>query len=252
MKTIPQHRWHVPIEEAKKIQEQLSHLVISEDEFEKTERLSGVGIAFSKHQDKISVACVNFSFPQLQVLDQIVQKRRCDFPYRPGLFAFSAGPAILSALKKIERADLIIFPGRGIDHPRGLGLASHLGVLLGLPTIACSKRPLWKNQPDPPERKGAYLFVEDKCGEAIGAVVRTKDSVRPIYVTTGHKMSIETAVKTILECSKNHRIPEPIRYAHILARKKLDASIWRSAYGFSYKRYSGASKTSECFCTWLQ
>jgi deoxyribonuclease V len=225
MKTIPQHRWDVSIEEAKKIQEELSRFVISRDNFEKIEKIAGVGVAFSKDQDRISVACANFSFPKLQMSDQIVEERRSDFLYRPGLFAFSVGPAILSGLKKMERPDLIIFPGKGIYHPRGLGLASHLGVLLGVPTTACSKRPLWKNHPDPPEEKGAHLFVEDKHGELIGAIVRTRHSVKPIYVTIGHKISIQTAVKTILECSKNYRIPEPLRYAHILARNKLDASL---------------------------
>ena len=224
-RTIHQHKWNVSIEEARKIQEELSHLVISEDEFKKIEKISGVGVVFSKDQARISVACVNLSFPQLQVLDQIVQKRQCDFPYRPGLFAFSVAPAILSALKKIRRPDLINLPGRGIDHPRGLGLASHLGVLLDVPTIACSKRPLWKNHPDPPEEKGAHLFVEDKHGEPMGAVVRTRESVKPIYVTIGHKICIETAVKTILECSTDHRVPEPLRYAHVLAKERLRSQL---------------------------
>jgi deoxyribonuclease V len=198
-RTIRQHKWDVSIEEAKTIQEELSHFVTSKDELKRIEKISAVGVAFSKDEDKISVACANFSFPQLQLLDQIVQKRQYDFPYRPGLFAFSLGPAILSALKKIPRPDLIIFPGRGIDHPRKLGLASHLGVLLDVPTIACSKRPLWRNHPDPPEEKGTHLFVQDKYGELMGAVVRTRDSVKPIYVTIGHNICIETAVKIILE-----------------------------------------------------
>lgn len=219
MKTLPQHRWHVSIEEAKKIQGELSHLVISEDEFEKIERISGVGVAFSKDQDKISVACINFSFPQLQILDQILEKRNCDFPYSPGLFAFSVGPAILSILDKIEKPDLVILPGRGVDHPRKLGLASHLGVLLDIPTVACSKRPLWRNHPEPSMEKGAHVFMEDKDRKLIGAVVRTKEKVKPIYVTIGHKISIQTAVKIVLECSTNYRIPEPLRHAQILARK---------------------------------
>jgi deoxyribonuclease V len=224
-RTIRQHRWDISIEEAKKIQEELSHFVISEDDFVRIEKISGVGVAFSKGQDRISVACVNFSFSQLQLLDQIVQRRQYDFPYRPGLFAFSLGPAVLSALKKIERPDLIIFPGRGIDHPRKLGLASHLGVLLDVPTIACSKRPLWRNHPDPPEEKGTHVFVQDTHGGLIGAVVRTKGSVKPVYVTIGHKISIQTAVKITLECSKNYRIPEPLRYAHIMARGRLRARL---------------------------
>jgi deoxyribonuclease V len=219
MKTNCQHTWNVSIEEAKKIQDELSRFVITKDEFEKIEKILGVGVVFLKDENKITVACVNFSFPQLQILDQIVEKLNCDFPYVPGLFAFSVGPATLSALNKIEKPDLIIFPGRGIDHPRKLGLASHLGVLLDLPTVACSKRPLWKNHPEPSLKKGEYEFVQDKNGMPIGAVVRTRHKVKPIYVTIGHKISIQTAVKIILECTTDYRIPEPLRQAHILAKK---------------------------------
>ncbi|KPK74860.1 MAG: hypothetical protein AMJ89_05290 [candidate division Zixibacteria bacterium SM23_73] len=219
------HPWKVSHEEAKKIQAELSCFVITKDQFEKIEKISAVGVIFSKDEDKISVACANFSFPQLQILDQIVEKGNCDFPYTPGLFAFSVGPAILSVLNKIEKPDLIIFPGRGIDHPRKLGLATHLGVLLDFPTIACSKRPLWRNCPDLSMEKGAHVFIQDKNGKSIGAVLRTKDKVKPIFVTIGHKISIQTAIKIILECSKNYRIPEPLRYAHNLAKKRLIAPV---------------------------
>jgi deoxyribonuclease V len=213
------HSWNVSIEEAKKIQEKLSRFVTAKDDFERIEKILGIGVIFSKEQDRISVACVSFSFPQLQILDQMVEKRNFDFPYIPGLFAFSVGPTILSLLNRIEKPDLIIFPGRGIDHPRKLGLASHLGVLLDLPTIACSKRPLWKNHHDLSMKKGAHEFMQDKNGNVVGAVVRTKDKVKPIYVTIGHKISIQTAIKIILECTTDYRIPEPLRYAHILAKR---------------------------------
>jgi len=225
MKSKHSHPWNVSIEEAKKIQEGLSEFVITNDEFarnlcleKKIEKVLGVGIIFSRDEGKVSIACVSFSFPQLQILDQIVEKRNYDFPYTPGLFAFSVGPVILSLLNKIEKPDLVIFPGRGVDHPRKLGLASHLGVLLDLPTIACSKRPLWKDYSDLSMEKGAHVFMKDKNGALIGAVVRTKDKVKPIYVTIGHKISIQTAVKIILQCSPRYRIPEPLRQAHILAK----------------------------------
>lgn len=219
MKSNHSHPWNVSIGEAKGIQEELSSFVITKDDFKRIEKVLGVGIIFSESEDRITIACVNFSFPQLQILDQIVDKRNCDFPYTPGLFAFSVGPAILSLLEKIDKPDLVIFPGRGVDHPRKLGLASHLGVLLDVPTIACSNRPLWKNCPDSSMEKGAHVFIEDNDGKLIGAVIRTKDNVKPIYVTIGHKISIQTAVDIILEYSVNCRIPEPLRQAHILANK---------------------------------
>lgn len=112
-----------------------------------------------------------------------------------------------------------MFPGRGVDHPRRLGLASHLGVLLDLPTIACSKTPLWSNFPEPSLKKGAYVFIPGENKQICGAIVRTKDHVKPIFVTPGHKISIQTAVKIVLQCSQNYRKPEPLRQAQILARK---------------------------------
>lgn len=137
----------------------------------------------------------------------------------PGFFAFSAGPAILSALKKMERSDLIIFPGRGIVHPRGLGLASHLGVLLDLPTIACSRTPLWRDIPEILSKKGAHELIKGENEVPVGAVVRTREGAKPVFVTPGHKISVQSAVKIVLECSPRFRIPEPLRQAHIQAER---------------------------------
>jgi deoxyribonuclease V len=217
------HPWSVSLEEAKRIQEELSGLVILRDDFEKLEKVSGVGVVFSKRQDEVFVGCVSLLFPELKILKTSFHKQKISFPYTPGFFAFSAGPAILSAIKKIEKPDLIIFPGRGIEHTRRLGLASHLGVLLNLPTIACSKTPLWRDYPEPSSKKGAHVFIEGEKGEPIGAVVRTREGTKPIFVTSGHKISIQTAVRIALECSPKYRIPEPLRQAHILATKMRES-----------------------------
>ncbi len=174
---------------------------------------------FPGNRTKSSLGCVSLSFPQLEIEETALHKQKVSFPYIPGLFAFSAGPAILSAIKKMQRLDLIMFPGRGIAHPRGLGLASHLGVLLDLPTIACSKTPLWRDYPEPSSKRGSYLFIERKDKQLAGAVVRTRESKKPIFVTQGHKVSIQTAVKIVLQCSPKYRMPEPLRQAHMLARK---------------------------------
>ncbi|MCK4225150.1 MAG: endonuclease V [candidate division Zixibacteria bacterium] len=223
------HSWCVSLVEAKQIQERLSGQVILKDDFKKIEKIVGVGVVFSKREDEVFVGCASFSFPELKIQDTTSHKEKVNFPYTPGFFAFSAGSAILSAIKKIERSefgscgpDLIIFPGRGIAHPRGLGLASHLGVLLDLPTIACSKTPLWKDYPEPPLKKGANVFLEGQDKKLIGAVVRTREGKKPIFVTPGHKISIQTAVRVILQCSPLYRIPEPLRQAHILAKKMAE------------------------------
>lgn len=213
------HPWQVSLEEAARIQEKLSQRVILKDDFKKIEKVLGVGVIFSKKQDESFVGCVSFSFPELQVKDTAFHKEKLKFPYIPGFFAFSVGPAILTTIKKLERPDLIMFPGRGIVHPRGLGLASHLGIWLDLPTIACSKTPLWRDYPEPSLEKGANVFVESEEGKIIGAVVRTREDKKPVFVTPGHKISVQTAVRIVLQSSPRYRIPEPLRQAHILAIK---------------------------------
>jgi deoxyribonuclease V len=203
------------LEEAKIIQESLSTKVILQDDFEKLRKISGVGIVFSKRGDEIFAACVIFSFPEMKILHAGFNRRKVRFPYTPGFFAFSAGPVIISILEKMPKPDLIIFPGRGIAHPRELGLASHLGVLLDIPTIACSKTPLWRDYPKLSPRKGEFVIIKGEDQTPIGAVVTTRAGIKPIFVTPGHKISIKSAVKIVLECSPKFRIPEPLRQAHI-------------------------------------
>lgn len=217
------HPWSVSLEEAKQIQQRLSERVILKDDFERIEKTLGVGVVFSKGGDEVFVGCVSFVLPELKIIETAFEKQKVSFPYTPGFFAFSAGPAIISAIKKIEKPDLIIFPGRGIEHPRRLGLASHLGVLLNLPTIACSKTPLWRDYPEPSSKKGAHLFIEGEKGEPIGAVVRTREGTKPVFVTLGHKISIQTAVRIVLECSPKFRIPEPLRQAQMFATKMRES-----------------------------
>ncbi len=216
------HPWRVSLDEAKQIQYGLSSQVILKDDFNKIEKVLGVGVVFSKKQDEVFVGCVSFSFPDLKIRQSASHKEKIEFPYTPGFFAFSAGPAILCTMKKIERHDLILFPGRGIAHPRGLGLASHLGVLLRSPTIACSKTPLWRDYPELSLEKGAHVFIEGENKKLIGAVVRTKEGKKPVFVTPGHKISTQTAVLVVLQCSPTYRIPEPLRQAHILAKKMAE------------------------------
>jgi deoxyribonuclease V len=211
------HPWSVSLEEAKQIQQRFSEKVILKDDFEKIENALGVGVVFSKGGDEVFVICVSFVLPELKIIETAFEKQKVSFPYTPGFFAFSAGPAIIGAIEKMEKPDLIIFPGRGIEHPRRLGLASHLGVLLNLPTIACSKTPLWRDYPEPSSKKGSHVFVEKEKREPVGAVVRTREGTKPGFVTSGHKISIQTAVRIALECSPKYRIPEPLRQAHILA-----------------------------------
>jgi len=212
------HPWNVSQQEAKKIQEGLSKFIIKEDRFQKIRVIGGVGINFGSSSLAVSIA--EFTYPDLKKLDLISEKYPLLFPYTPGLFAFSCGKAILSLLKKTGLPDLIIFPGRGIAHPRGAGLASHLGVLLNLPTMGCSRRALIKDYPEPGKCKGSFEYIfEGK--KKVGIVLRSKDNTKPIFVSPGNKISIKSALKISLHCCTKYRLPEPLRQAQILARKEL-------------------------------
>jgi deoxyribonuclease V len=216
------HPWRVSLDEAKQIQRKLSQQVILQDDFRKIEKVLGVGVIFSKDQEEVFVSCASFALPGLEVQKTVLHKERLSFPYTPGFFAFSTGSAILSALKRIERPDLIMFPGRGIAHPRGLGLASHLGLLLDIPTIACSKRPLWRGYPKLSHDKGAHVLVKGEDERLVGAVIRIREGKNPVFVSPGHKISVQTAVKIVHQCSPRYRIPEPLRQARILAKRKAE------------------------------
>ncbi len=216
------HPWLVSVEKAKQIQHRFSEYVILKDDFDVINTVAGVGVVYSRNQDEVLVGCMRLSFPELRILQKTCSKRKATFSYAPGFFAFSAGPAILSALKKMERPDLIMFPGRGIAHPRGLGLASHLGILLDIPTIAVSKTPLWRDHPEPPSRKGAHVLMKGEGGKFVGAVMRTREGTRPIFVTPGHKISAQTAVKIVLDCCPKYRMPEPLRLAHAVAKNSTE------------------------------
>jgi deoxyribonuclease V len=218
------HPWLVSFEEAKEIQLRLSRRVILADDFNQIRTILGIGVVFSKSQGEVIVGCASLSFPKLELTKSAHYKEKLVFPYLPGFFAFSAGPATLSAIKKLKRPDLIMFPGRGIAHPRGLGLASHMGVLLDIPTIACSKTPLWRDYPKLSQDKGAYVFVKGEGGRLVGAVARTREGKNPVFVSPGHKISVQTAVKIVLQCSPRYRIPEPSRQSHTLAKRMSEVS----------------------------
>jgi deoxyribonuclease V len=218
MKLFHSHPWNVSLDEAKEIQEKLSKYVVKEDSFKGIKTLGGVGIN-SGHSGLI-VSIAKFSYPSLKRLDQVSEKSPLLFPYTPNFFAFSCGPAILSLLGKIKLPDLLIFPGRGIAHPRGVGLASHLGILLDLPTIACSRRPITRNYSESEKTKGSYkcLYEEE---EKVGLVLRSKDNTKPIFISPGQKISIGSSLQIVLNCCIKYRLPEPLRLAQILAREEM-------------------------------
>lgn len=212
------HPWNVTLSEAAAIQTKLSSRVILEDAFDKIATVCGVGIACKGSPEKIVVAATLFSFPDLKLITKQAISGKITFPYKSGYFAFCVGPAVLKLFQQIQRPSLIIFPGKGAVHPRGLGLASHLGLWLDLPTLACSRRPIAAAYTEPPYKAGSFTPLSGEFSK-LGAVLRTQDNIKPIFVSIGHKMSLSTAIEIALGCCTKYRLPEPLRSALILARQ---------------------------------
>jgi deoxyribonuclease V len=212
------HPWGVTPLEAAKIQVDLEERVSLIDDFSKIERVGGVDVSYKKGSSKATAAAVVLSFPGLAVLETEVVEGEVSFPYVPGLFSFREIPLLIPALEKLKtQPHLMLVDGQGIAHPQRMGLAVHLGILMDIPTIGCTKSRLMGTHEEPSKEKGAYTYLYDK-GEVIGAVVRTRTNISPLYVSIGHKISLNTSIHYVLQCTTGFRLPEPLRAAHHLGR----------------------------------
>lgn len=215
--------------EAIEIQKKLAQKVIKEIQFEKINSIAGVDISneiFKPDKRKLYAAVVVLSFPELEIIEKASHSQITDFPYIPGLLAFRESPFIIKAIEKLKnKPDVIIVDGHGIAHPRKLGIASHIGVLTGCPTIGCAKSILVgaANEILFPQ-KGNYVPLVWH-GEIIGNILRTKDNVAPVYVSIGHKINLEKATEIVLACAKKYRMPEPTRFAHQYANQLRKAGV---------------------------
>jgi deoxyribonuclease V len=164
---------------------------------------------------------VVLSYPDLRLVETKVVSGGLEFPYIPGLLSFREAPLTLAACEELSvTPDLILVDGQGIAHPRRMGLASHLGLFLDKPTIGCAKSLLCGSCEIPGEEPGSYTEIVDQ-GEVIGVTLRTKLAVKPVYVSIGHKIDLETAIQWVLNCCRGHRLPEPARLAHLAAGGNL-------------------------------
>jgi deoxyribonuclease V len=179
--------------------------------------IAGVDAAFSN--DRVFAAACLHLFPELALIEQQFAVQKLRFPYVPGFLSFREGPAIIAALAKLtHHPDLILVDGQGIAHPGGIGIASHIGVLLAIPTIGCAKSRLIGNHEEPGIKKGTWsaLIYEDKT---VGAVLRTKNGVKPLFVSPGHKINLDDAIRFTIACTDKYRLPEPLRCADMLAKR---------------------------------
>ena len=211
------HDWNVTVAQAREIQRQLRQKVRLRDNTGRVYRVAGVDVGFEEGGRVTRAAVVLLSYPRLGYLGHALVKRPTTFPYVPGLLSFRECPAIIEALGLLERRPhLVICDGQGYAHPARFGLACHLGVVLDIPTIGVAKSRLVGSYQEPDDLKGAYSHLRDG-EETIGAVLRTRKGVKPVFVSIGHRIGLRRAINFTLGCVTRYRLPETTRWAHHLA-----------------------------------
>ncbi|QDL09036.1 deoxyribonuclease V [Brasilonema octagenarum UFV-E1] len=221
MKISQRHAWSLTVDEARKIQETLRYEVITEDKLKQPiQYVAGVDMGFEADGTISRAAVAVLSFPDLQLQETSLARRPTTFPYIPGFLSFREIPAVLDALEKIQTIpDLILCDGQGIAHPRRFGIACHLGLIVDIPTIGVAKSLLIGKYEDLPETRGSCVPLIDK-EETIGVVLRTRTKVKPLYISSGHRISLPTAIDYVLRCTTKYRLPETTRIADKLASSK--------------------------------
>ncbi len=210
-------RWPADVPTARAIQEQLSGSVIRSDRLGPVHYVAGVDVGFEHGGRTTRAALAVLTFPGLELHDRAIGRQPTRFPYVPGYLSFRELPAVLQALDELHtRPDLLLCDGQGLAHPRRFGLACHLGVLADLPSIGVAKSRLLGSHGELAAEKGQWTALTDK-GETIGAVLRTRSRVSPVYVSIGHRVSLKTAIDYVLRCTTRFRLPETTRWAHRLA-----------------------------------
>ncbi|MFC1942206.1 deoxyribonuclease V [Chloroflexota bacterium] len=234
MKAVSWHEWRVNAARAREIQLELAAQVSRVGKVNNPHLIAGVDISVNKKKDMGTGAVVVLSFPELELVETRVVIDRLEFPYVPGLLSFRESPLILAACERLSvTPDLIMVDGQGIAHPRRIGLASHLGLILGIPTIGCAKSRLCGRHDIPENEPGSFTDLIDE-GEVIGAVLRTKENVKPVYVSVGHKVELLMAVHWVTVCCRGYRLPEPTRLAHQAAGGNLKTEKHRTLIKAGY------------------
>ncbi len=208
----------IDLDELAQIQQKIAKRVVLRDAVKKLETIAGCDVSFARGA-RACAACAVLDYKSLRVLRQRVVKTKLKFPYIPTFLAFRELEALLKAIEG-QKADVYMVGAQGLAHPRRAGLACHLGVLLNKPALGIAKKRLCGSAKEPPNRRGAYSLLKDK-GETIGAVLRTCPNAAPVYVSVGHKLSLDTAIRVVTETVKDHRLPEPLRVAHRLATEAM-------------------------------
>ena len=214
------HLWDLSYSQARELQTKLARKVQFTSIKKHPRVIAGLDCAFSKDGRRILAAVVVLRLPEFELVETANAIRKVSFPYIPGLLSFREAPVCIDAVEKLRtRPDAFIIDGQGIAHPRRLGLAAHLGLFFDKPTIGCAKSRLTGTYQEPAPQKGAYSLLKDEKAETIGAVVRTRANVKPVFISVGHQCLLENAIKITLACAIKYRLPEPTRLAHQLVSR---------------------------------
>jgi deoxyribonuclease V len=220
MKISQLHSWQISVAQAQQIQRELASRVSRKSTPINPRLIAGVDISAPNSEGLARAAAVVLNYPELKVVEVEIVEDKVNFPYIPGLLSFRETPLVLAACQKLSAdPDLLLVDGQGIAHPRRFGIASHIGLLLDMPTIGCAKSRLCGTHATVPTEAGAYAELVDN-NEIIGAALRTRTNISPLYISTGHKIDLRAAIYWTLECCRGQRLPEPSRLAHLAASGK--------------------------------
>ncbi len=220
MKTRYSHRWDLSPRDAIALQTRLASRVRLKNavRYRDIRMIAGADVAYSKATDYCFAAVVVLRFPELSVIEEATHVCQAPYPYVPGLLTFREAPALIQAFARIRTIpDVMVFDSQGIAHPRRMGLATHLGILFDRPSIGCAKSRLWGRYVEPDKLAGSWVVLRDNRNRTIGCVLRTKHGCRPVFLSSGHNVSLPMARKIILRTVTHYRIPEVTRLAHLLA-----------------------------------
>jgi deoxyribonuclease V len=210
------HNWDLTPEQAARVQIELRQRLVLRWDNRPVHRIGGVDV--SVKTETARAAIVVLSYPDLKPIEAAVADAPLVFPYIPGLLSFREGPAVLLAWSKLQnKPDLLMFDGQGIAHPRGIGIASQMGLWLERPTIGVAKSRLFGRHAEVGPQRGDRAALLDKGGNIIGTVLRTREKTNLLYISPGHLMDVEYATQFVLDCCTGYRLPEPTRWAHKVA-----------------------------------
>jgi deoxyribonuclease V len=213
---IQLHDWNVTPREAVELQKSLRSRVSLTPLKGRVETIAGTDISFNKFSSTVYAGIVVLKLPSLEVVEEVGVVSETRFPYVPGLLSFRETPSVLEAWAKLKtEPDAVMFDGQGLAHPRRVGIACHVGLLIERPTLGCAKSVLVGKYEEPAEERGTWSEMIDR-GEVVGAALRTKTRVQPIFVSPGHLIDLPGAIRLTLECDGGYRQPEPTRRAHLL------------------------------------